>query len=191
MPPLRLALLTSLALAGFALARPAQADPAQDYDRLRTALPGLIFQGDPGDMLQAQTRALPKLQGRWVLIGAAIGPDGSFPAPDLMASLCERSASTLAVTGPAEVTLSRTTGDAILTVRLAFAGGSTYVASFDQQGYVGLFLGKTAEEVDPDLLASALTNNIWLGYVSLLPVGADLILVQPQGRMPDLLARCP
>ncbi len=51
-------------LASLALAAPALADPATDYDRLLQALPSLTFASDPGVQLQGQAMSL-KRRGRW------------------------------------------------------------------------------------------------------------------------------
>jgi hypothetical protein len=182
----------ALALATLALAAPALTDPAADYARLAAAFPGLSFANDPGPMLQGQTQALEALSGQWILAGALMEGGTAFPDPDLIAGACARSASALTVTGPAALRLTRTTASGTLTVDLTYAGGTSYVATYDQAGFIDLFFGgRSAEELGPDLLYGPLTGNIWLGHVSLLPVSKDLILVLPQARTPELLVRCP
>jgi hypothetical protein len=175
-----------------ALALPLHADPATDYARLIAAFPDLVFGGAPGRILQAQTDRLPALEGTWILAAVRMGDGTAFPPADQIATACGRLTYRLAVTGPAALTLTRTSGSSTHRISLVYAGGSTHVAAFDQTGYLGLIFGATPPaEVAPDMPYGTLTQNPWLGFVSLMPVGPDLILVQPLGRPPDLLVRCP
>jgi hypothetical protein len=185
----------SAAYLAFALALAAQAsaaDPAADYARLAEALSGLTFATDPAPLVAAQTEMLARLPGRWTPVAALMADGTTFPDAALLARACDRSAFVAATDGPLSMTLTRDTGADVFAIRLRYAGGATWVASFDQSGYLaGLFGEKPLAEVPPDMLYSALTQGPWLGDLTLLPAGDDLILVQPRARPPELLVRCP
>ncbi len=88
--------------------------------------------------------------------------------------------------------LTRQGGDRAVAIDLRYAGGTTYVATVDQAALVACFFGaEPVDQIDPVMLATALTASPWLGQIVLLPAGQDLILVQPATRPPELLARCP
>jgi hypothetical protein len=181
-----------LALALALAARPAAADPAADYARLAEALPGLTFATDPARLVAAQTGMLAGLPGRWAPVAALMADGTTFPDAALLARACERSAFVAAVDGPLSVTLTRDAATPPMVIRLTYAGGATWVASTDQAGYLASVFGdRPLAEIAPDMLYSALTQGPWLGELSLLPAGEDLLFVQPRARPAELLARCP
>jgi hypothetical protein len=182
----------ALAVAATLSAAQAHADPAADYDRLRTVLPTLLFGRDTAQHLEQTAGMLEQMNGRWVMVSAAF-PDGvTFPDASLIARMCDKQAFDLATDGTYGVTLTMPTDTAPHVIRLRYAGYSTFLATFDEAGVLARFLpGNTASEVGPEVTYNLVTNGALSGYVSLYPVGPDLILLHPLLQPPELLARCP
>lgn len=170
----------------------AMADPAADYSRLQELIPALTFQRGPGDQLTENTALISQLQGRWIALSLLMGDDRAMPAAETIATACERTPIELAPAGLATLTATQLWRDGAAVARLQYAGGMTYIASYDEAGQIKrLFGAKPVEELDPNMLHSTLTANLWLGYLTLLPVGDSLLLVQPLAEAPLLLMRCP
>ncbi|MCB6178400.1 hypothetical protein LHP98_09685 [Rhodobacter sp. Har01] len=171
---------------------PAAADPAADYVRLRQALPTILFGNDIGLHLQLNAEVIKRLEGRWTLVAPLMQDGLTFPAADALAKACDRAGYQVAPEGTLGLTLTLPTKTKPYVIHLRYAGGTTYLASVDEAGLMArLFPGKDFEDLQPDMLYSTLLGGTWQGYVSLLPAGDDLVLIQPQSRPPELLARCP
>lgn len=181
-------LIAALAL----VAQPALADPASDYATLRQALPTILFARGGAENLALQAQVLQQIEGRWTNI-TPLMPDGvNFPADELIAKTCERLGYDLVKVGHFGLTLTLKTKGQPFVVSLRYAGGATYIATFDEAGlFDRLFPGKPLEEMDLDMVYSTLVKNVWQGYITVLPVGKDLLLLQPLGAAPELMARCP
>lgn len=179
-----------LALAA-CLSSPTLAGPAEDFARLRAAFPALYFGTDTGQHMKLNAGLVKWMEGRWTLVSPLMEDGVTFPEDDLIAKGCDRLTFTSAADGNLSLTLTMETKAEPYVIRFNWAGGSSYIVTMDEAGLLArLFPGKAFEDLQPQQLASALTNSAWLGYVTLTPAGEDLVLLQPQARPPILLARC-
>ncbi|MFZ1482790.1 MAG: hypothetical protein WAT25_18695 [Paracoccaceae bacterium] len=181
-----------VALALCLAASPALADPASDYDQLRKALPTLLFGTDVGLHMQSATDTIRRLEGRWFLMTGLMEDGVTFPEDEYLAIGCDKLAYTLAADGLLGLTLTFRSKPDPLVITMHYAGGNSFVSSFDDAGMMSRFLGeKPPEDVSPNVLYSILVTSPWQGYISLIPAGKDLILLQPLAKPPELLVRCP
>jgi hypothetical protein len=181
----------SLCLAAL-LASPALADPASDYARMREALPTILFGNDIELQLQLQAEILSRMEGRWVQVTPLMKEGFKFPDANLLARTCDRAGFDVALSGTFGLTLTqRPVKAAPYVIHLTYAGATTYIATVEEAGLVERIApDKDLAEVTPQVLYNGLVNNGWAGYMSLLPLGEDLVLLQPLARAPELLARC-
>lgn len=182
----------ALALAAALCAGPIHADPASDYERLRASLPTLLFGRDTVQHMDQTARMLQQIDGRWVMLASAM-PDGvTFPDANLVARICEKQAFELTANGTYGLTMTMPTPTDPHVITLQYAGYSTFLATFDEAGILARMLpGNSASEVGAEVIYNLVTRGALSGYVSLLPAGDDLILLQPLLQPPELLARCP
>ncbi len=175
-----------------ALATPAMADPATDYARLREAMPTLLFGTDVALHVQVQTEVLKRLQGRWVAVSPLMTDGVTFPDEEGLKTLCSKLAFEVAPNGVLGLTMTMATKAEPYVIRMDYVGGTTYLSTVDEAGILArIFPGKDADEIDPLMLFSSVVRSTWKGYVGLIPVSNDLVLVQPLAAPPELLARCP
>ncbi|MGB4827578.1 MAG: hypothetical protein WBP18_09965 [Paracoccaceae bacterium] len=170
---------------------PALADPASDYEQLRKAFPTLLFGTDVGLHMKLNSEVIRRLEGRWTLISPLLEDGITFPDAELVAKSCDKLGYTLTREGFVGLTLSLPTHSDPYLIHLHYAGGTTYIATYDEAGMMArIFPGKAVDEVPANALYSALVSSMWQGYISMVPAGEDLILLQPLSRPPELLARC-
>jgi hypothetical protein len=181
----------TLALAALT-AFPAMADPAEDYARLREAMPTLLLGSDTTLQLRLQAEVIKRLEGRWIQVSALMTDGVTFPDRDQIATGCKRSAFEVEPDGMLGLTMATPTKSDPYVIRLRYAGGTTYLSTIDEAGAMArLFPGKTPADLKPEMLYSTFVTSGWSGFVTVNPAGDDLVLIQPQGRQPEMLARCP
>lgn len=76
-------------------------------------------------------------------------------------------------------------------IDLQWAGGTRFIAQYDETSHLSRMFGGQLENVDDSMLFSVLVNSVWNGPVSFLPAGEDLMLIQNAYGQIDVLARCP
>lgn len=183
-------LLLPLALVALA-ATPAVADPAADYARLRDALPDLDPARDAVGYVSAAQGVVQAMQGRWLMTSPALlsGQKG-LPPPGQLQDLCERAGMQATPDGPLGFTLSTPTRGQPFTLRMTWAGGSSFLATMDFAGAMDRFFPGMKVEDTPGgaLLQMAQSGQ---GHVALLPAGQDLMLMVPTSQPVQLLLRCP
>lgn len=173
------------------LALPAQADPAADFQRLTETFPTLGFATDAGEQMAQAKAFVAGMTGKWVQIGPLLGEGRSFPEADLLAKACEKAGYTATPVGSYGFDLAMPGKTLPFTIHLQWIGGTTFASRYDEAGMMERYFGDKAADMPPEVLYSSLTRTAWIGTLSLIPAGEDLIYLQAPQAPADALARCP
>lgn len=172
-------------------ALPAHADPVTDFQRLTETFPGLNFVYSPEAQVTQAKAFVAGMTGKWVQIGPLLSDGSGFPEPETLAKACDRMGFTATPTGAFGFDLAVPGKTKPFTLHLQWTGGTTYASRYDEAGMMERLFGDKADEMSPDILFSALTRTTWLGTLTLIQAGDDLIYLQAPQAPADALARCP
>jgi|JI6StandDraft_1071083.scaffolds.fasta_scaffold305719_1 hypothetical protein len=170
---------------------PVAADPVADFQQLLQTVPTLSLQNAPDAQVAWARNFVATLSGKWVQIGPVMGEATGFPDADIFAKTCEKIAYTVKPKGEFSFALEMPAKIMPFVIDLQWAGGTRFVAQYDEESLLARMFGDQRDNIDDNMLYSVLVNSIWNGPVSFLPAGEDLILMQNSYGQIDVLARCP
>jgi hypothetical protein len=167
---------------------PALADPVADFAVISEVMP--FAQNDP-DSLAAYAEGLVRhVAGRWVNFTVLANGAPAMPA-DLLGKACGSAVLTLSPASAFGLDFSFGNAKGAVRGRMQWHGGNDFTAVYDEATLRKRLFGDKADDIPAGVLMNALIGNDFLGRLTVLPYGRDLLVILREGAPAHVWGRCP
>lgn len=176
---------------GLAAPLPATADMALEFDALTDAFPALPVTGDIGAQYAQVGPMIAGLAGEWMNLTAIAGGYAALPKAETIKLACNKLSWVIEPTGDLGFELIQTSKTGAAKTRFQFTGGVTFLAMLDERSTRRRLFGDNAATAKLEQLYRSLVTSPYLGPVTVMRSGDDLMLMIPEGRPVEIWGRCP